>query len=118
MAEHNQRGKKGEQLALEFLQRKGYAILATNYRFQRAEIDLIARDGNELVMVEVKLRSSSQYGHPSEMVSERQQKQMIHAAEGYLIENEIDLDTRFDIIGIEWSNGNLEIEHIKEAFTP
>jgi len=68
MASHNDLGKKGEQLAAEFLISKGYKIVARNFRFQKAEVDIIARKNNVLAIIEVKTRSSSNFGDPQEFV--------------------------------------------------
>ena len=64
MAEHNELGKIGEELAVDFLTEKGYEILETNWTFQKAEVDIIAQKGNVLAIVEVKTRSSSDFGSP------------------------------------------------------
>ena len=112
------KGEFGEELAANFLVRNGYKILDRNYRFERAEIDLIAEDGNELVFVEVKARSSKTFGEPEDAVTEQKENQIRNAADGYLYEKNIDdRPCRFDIIAIEFRNGVLDIRHIKDAFT-
>lgn len=112
-------GKKGEQIAKEFLIEKGYEFLSANYRFQHLEIDLIFQDKDTLVIVEVKTRNTSEYGAPYEAVTRRKQGQLIKAANYYVLQEDIHHDTRFDIISILFSPDNsYEIEHIIDAFTP
>jgi len=118
MAEHNQKGKWGEDQAAEFLAKNGYEILERNYTFERAEIDIIAKKGIFLVIVEVKTRTTDQYGSYEELVTPRQQRQIINAAEGYIQTNDLDLETRFDVISIIIDKRPFEIEHIEEAFYP
>ena len=111
------RGSLGEKLAIDFLQKKGYRILQQNYRYERCEIDIIAENGDVLVFVEVKARTSAMYGEPVEAVTESKQNKIRKVAEGYLTEHEIqDTSCRFDIIAIKFLNGKTDIEHIEEAF--
>jgi putative endonuclease len=111
-------GEFGEKLAAQYLEKNGYRILEQNYRFERAEIDLIAEDGDELVFVEVKARSSKSFGEPEDAVTEQKENQIRSAAEGYLFENNIeDRTCRFDIIAVEFKNGIADIRHIKDAFS-
>ena len=118
MAEHNDIGKKGESLALKFLQKKGYEILETNWRFQKAEIDIIVRDKKELVIVEVKTRTSTEFENPKEAVTIGKQKNIVKAADAFIQERDIDLECRFDIVSVLILKNKTEIEHIKEAFYP
>lgn len=118
VAEHNLLGKKGEAIGLAFLKMKGYEILAMNWRYQRAEIDLIARINKELVIVEVKTRSSDEVESPKEAVTIAKQKRIVKAANAYIQENNIDLACRFDIISILLQQGETKIEHIEDAFYP
>ena len=110
-------GSSGELLAAEFLERLGFKILERNYRFERAEIDIVAGDGDELVFVEVKARTSESFGSPEDSITPQKEEQIRDAAEGYLLEHEID-DTicRFDVVAIEFVNGKPEIRHIRDAF--
>ena len=111
-------GRKGEELAVEHLQSIGYEILALNWFSHHLEIDIIARDGNELVIVEVKARGTDSYEHPSEAVSNKKIRFLVNAAEAYIIENNVNMDTRFDVISIVFYGRNFEIEHFKNAFYP
>lgn len=116
MAQHNQLGKEGERIALFFLKEAGYTIVATNWRHQKAEIDLIIRRNDNLIFVEVKTRSSIKYGHPAEFITLKKQTLMQDAAEAYLLEQQLALDIRFDVISIIGSSRQHTIEHIKNAF--
>jgi len=119
MSSFNRRkwGKAGEDLAARFLEQSGLKILERNFRFERGEIDLIAREGEELVFIEVKARQSNTFGAPEDAVTEKKQEQIHNVAEGYLFKNEIDdCPCRFDIVAIDYKNGNAEIRHIRDAF--
>ena len=117
MAEHNKLGKKGEQKAIAFLEDLGYTIVEVNWRKHKFEIDVIAKDKHELVFVEVKTRSTALFGLPEEAVTLKKQKHLIDGADYYLQENEIDLESRFDVISVI-INEEKEIKHIKNAFLP
>lgn len=111
------RGKAGEDLAANFLAKNGFTILARNYRFERAEIDIVAEEGEELVFIEVKTRRSNSFGAPEEAVTDEKQEQIRSAAEGYLYEHDIDNRLcRFDVVAIELRNGAAEIRHLRDAF--
>jgi putative endonuclease len=111
-------GEKGEKLAAEFLAGKGYNIVALNWHYKHKEIDILVYDGDWLVVVEVKLRSSDYYGDPSEFVTLRKQRYLIEAAEAYLDTIPGAPEVRFDVISILGTEGNYKIEHIPDAFTP
>ena len=116
MAEHNELGKKGEQLAVDFLLDKGYVIVEKNYRFQKAEIDIIAQKETVLAVVEVKTRSTNYFGNPEEFVNPKKIKLLTMAIDDYVIKNDLDVEVRFDIIAVLALNGKFEIEHIEDAF--
>lgn len=118
MADHNILGKEGEDLAVQFLKELGYEIVEENWQYKKFEIDVIAKDGNEMVFVEVKTRSTSFFGEPEEAVTNQKQKHLIEGADFYLNENEIDLESRFDVISIVLNNNKPQIKHIKSAFYP
>lgn len=118
MAKHNELGKKGEQIARKFLEQNGFEIIEMNWRHEKDEIDIIAKDGAELVIVEVKTRSTSYFGDPSEAVGKTKEAFMLRAAEAYLEIHDLNIDTRFDIISIVIENKAETIEHIKDAFYP
>ncbi|WP_417589432.1 YraN family protein [Owenweeksia hongkongensis] len=117
MADHNELGARGEDEAVNFLIKKGYRIKERNWRFAKAEIDIIAENDEWLVMVEVKTRSNDSFGSPEEFVSKAKQKHLIRAANRYLELFPTDKDTRFDIISIVIEPKFL-LEHIPEAFYP
>lgn len=116
MSEHIKTGEQGEALAQSFLTKLGYHILATNFRYEKSEIDIIAKENDTIVFVEVKTRSSMRFGLPEEAVTEKKQEKLMEGATFYLEENEIKSSFRFDIIAIYLYNGQSEIFHIKDAF--
>ncbi len=116
MAEHNELGKLGEELAVEFLQENGYLILETNWTFQKAEIDIIAQKENVLAVIEVKTRSSIDFGLPQDFVKPKKIQLLVKAVNEYVILNDLEVEVRFDIIAIYKENQKFNIEHIKEAF--
>lgn len=118
MAQHIDLGRKGELLAQKYLKEKGYSIIHTNWRFGKDEIDIVAMDGNELVIVEVKTRSTDLYGDPEESVDHNKEKYLIRATESYLVENELDVESRIDIISIILNDREQTIDHIVDAFYP
>ena len=118
MAEHNDLGQKGEELALAYLRKKGYKILETNWRHAKDEIDIIAKDKDELVIVEVKTRSSNYFGEPEVFVNRTKQKFLVRGANEYVIKKDIDDDTRFDIISVVIGKNQTKVHHIEDAFYP
>ena len=118
MAEHNDLGKMGEELAVNYLIGKGYEILERNWRNKHKEIDIVAKDGETLVIVEVKTRQSDGFGEPDMAVTRQKQKCLVYAANAYVFSKRLDLDIRFDIISIVFNQGNPKIDHIEDAFLP
>lgn len=116
MAQHNELGKKGEQLAVDFLVENSYDIVERNYRFDKAEVDIIAKKGDILAIVEVKTRSSLDFGNPQDFVKPKQIKNLVKAADEYVTENDLDVEVRFDIIAIVKENKTYNIEHLENAF--
>lgn len=116
MAAHNELGKIGEELAVDFLIEKGFEILETNWIFQKAEVDIIARKDNTLVVVEVKTRSSVEFGSPQDFVKPAKIKLLVKAVNEYVTSNDLDVEVRFDIIAIHVKGKEFEIEHLEEAF--
>lgn len=116
MADHNDLGKLGEELAVDFLQQNGYEILETNWVFQKAEIDIIAQKENILAVVEVKTRSSIEFGLPQDFVKPKKIQLLVKAVNEYVIANDLDVEVRFDIIAIHKDAEDFSIEHIEEAF--
>lgn len=118
MAKHNELGKQGEDIAVQYLTDKGYEILERNWRNIHKEVDIIAKDGQFLVFVEVKARRSNEYGEPDLAVTKRKQRMLIAAANAYITRNKLDVETRFDIISIIFKDGESVIDHIEDAFLP
>lgn len=116
MAEHNELGKLGEEMAAEYLRKNGYAILQTNWVFQKAEIDIIAQKGDVLAIIEVKTRSTIDFGLPQDFVKPKKIGLLVKAVNEYIIQNDVDAEARFDIISIYKQNGNYVVEHIEDAF--
>ncbi|WP_274474206.1 YraN family protein [Mangrovimonas aestuarii] len=116
MAEHNDLGKKGEQMAVDFLVDKGYSILERNYRYLKAEIDIIIQKDEVVCAVEVKTRSTSDFGNPQDFVKPKQIKLLVEALNHYILENDLDVEGRFDIIAILNNKKGTQIEHLEDAF--
>lgn len=116
MAEHNDLGKLGEELAVDFLEKNGYEILETNWVFDKAEIDIIAQKNGILAVVEVKTRSSIEFGLPQDFVKPKKIKLLLKAIDEYVVQNVLDLEVRFDIVAIHKENKDFVIEHIEDAF--
>ncbi|GAA4276648.1 YraN family protein [Aquimarina mytili] len=115
MAEHNTLGKKGEKLAVDFLLHKGYEILEKNYRYLKSEIDIIARTKDVIVVVEVKTRSTADFGDPQEFVKPKQIQSMVKAIDHYITDNDLDVEVRFDIVAIIENKRGTTIEHLEDA---
>ena len=115
MADHNELGKKGEKLAIDFLIKNDYKILEKNYRYLKAEVDIIAQKKDILAVVEVKTRSSDYFGNPQDFVNPKKIKLLLSAIDNYVIEKDLDVEVRFDIIAIIHKNNNTKIEHLEDA---
>jgi putative endonuclease len=116
MAEHNELGKLGEELAVEYLQKEGYEILETNWFFQKAEVDIIAKKDNILAIIEVKTRSSIDFGLPQEFVKPKKIQLLVKAVNEYIITKDLDVEVRFDIVSIHKTVKNFTIDHLIDAF--
>ncbi len=116
MAEHNELGNHGEALAIAELQRKGYIILEKNWRSQKAEIDIIARNSELVIAVEVKTRSSTAFGNPQDFVNPQKIKRLVNAMNHYVISNNLDVEVRFDIIAITKNRVHFKLDHLEAAF--
>ncbi|MFD0862857.1 YraN family protein [Sungkyunkwania multivorans] len=116
MAWHNEIGKIGEKMAAEHLQKQGYQILERNYIFDKAEVDIIAQKHDILVAVEVKLRSTTDFGNPQDFVSKKKIKLMVKATDHYVVENDLDVEVRFDIIAISVQGKKFSLQHLEDAF--
>lgn len=115
MATHNDTGLKGEKLAKEFLEADGYVILETNYRYKKAEIDIIALKDTILAIIEVKTRTSTYFGEPESFVNNKKIKLVVEAANAYIQSKDIDYEVSLDIVSVVIGNPN-KIDHIKNAY--
>jgi len=111
-------GKIGEDYACAELLKKGYRLIVKNYRWQRAEIDLIMQDGSEMIFIEVKTRNSIFFGAPYQAVTRSKQKQIIKAANAFIVESDFNGDARFDVISIVKNQNETAFQHIPNAFSP
>ncbi|MEZ4797973.1 MAG: YraN family protein [Flavobacteriaceae bacterium] len=116
MAQHNELGKKGEQLAVDYLIENNYDIIERNYRFDKAEVDIIAKKKEILAIIEVKTRSTSDFGDPQDFVKPKQIQRLVKAVDEYVVENNLDVEIRFDIISIVKTGTSYDIEHLENAF--
>jgi putative endonuclease len=116
MADHNDLGKVGEELAVEFLRKNGYEILETNWTFQKAEVDIIAQKENTLAIIEVKTRSSLNFGLPQDFVKPKKIQLLVKAVNEYVITNNLDVEVRFDIIAVHKEGKSFALEHLVDAF--
>ncbi|OGS70381.1 MAG: hypothetical protein A3F91_07895 [Flavobacteria bacterium RIFCSPLOWO2_12_FULL_35_11] len=116
MATHNELGELGEELAVEELKKNGYEIVERNWRYKKAEIDIIARKNDVLAIVEVKTRSSDYFGDPQDFVNSKKIKMLVEAVNEYVISKDLDVEVRFDIIAIIKNENKLTLEHLEDAF--
>lgn len=116
MAQHNELGRKGEDLAEAYLIENNYHIIQRNGVYDRNEIDIIASNQEFIVFVEVKTRSTSYWGNPEEAVSDTKIKRIVAAADYYLTKNDIDMPARFDIVAVVLNEEFIDIKHIEDAF--
>ena len=116
MAAHNELGKKGEQLAIDYLIKNEYQVLEVNYRFLKAEVDVIAQKENVLAVVEVKTRATDYFGDPQDFVNPKKIKLLLSAIDYYVIKKDLEVEVRFDIIAIIHKNNTTKIEHLEDAF--
>ncbi|MBQ8154542.1 MAG: YraN family protein [Prevotella sp.] len=117
MAEHNDLGRWGEQMAAEYLQHKGYQIIERDWKSGHRDLDIIALDGDTVVFVEVKTRSNRMFTDPVDAVGYQKIRNLQIAANHYVKYRQIDGDIRFDIVSVVGSVGEEpEIEHIVDAF--
>lgn len=116
---HNELGDWGEEFATLHLIKEGYTILDRNWYFQKAELDIICqKEEGVLVVVEVKTRNSDFFGDPHTFVSPGKIKNIIKAAHEYVISNDLDVEVRFDIIGVLKNKNQEALTHFEDAFYP
>lgn len=119
MAAHNELGQQGEKAALHYLIADGYEILETNFRLGKSEIDIIARQNEMLIFVEVKTRRSKVWGNPEDTISVKKMQLLMKAAYYYMEIIKHEWEIRFDVIGIVLpKNGHIVLTHFKDAFVP
>ncbi len=116
MAVHNDLGKKAEERAVLFLQKHGYKILERNWRFKKAEVDVIAQKKEVLAVIEVKTRSSNYFGNPQDFVNQKKIQLLVEAINEYVISKDLDVEVRFDIVAIVQNKNTTKIEHLEDAF--
>ena len=117
MAFHNELGKAGEQIAADYLKKKGYRIITRNWRYRKAEIDIIAEANGVLVVIEVKTRSSNHYGNPQDFISKEKIRLLVLATDAYITKKEITLQVRFDIVSVLIPpKKKVTIQHIEDGF--
>ncbi len=118
MAKHNELGRLGEDMAVEYLREKGYGVLERNWKVGDLEVDIIARVGETIVLVEVKTRSSDWMQRPEEAVDRRRRDRLCRAANAYVKGKRWNGDVRIDIIAIVLNERRKEINHIEDAVHP
>jgi putative endonuclease len=110
-------GKSGEDLACRELERRGYAIIARRYRRHRGELDIIARDGNTTVFVEVKTRQGREFGAGGEAVHQLKRRKIMQVALDYLVRHRLtERPCRFDVVSIDVDGGRAAIDVFQNAF--
>ncbi|GIZ07829.1 YraN family protein [Flavobacterium sp. UMI-01] len=116
MAAHNELGKLGEEMAVNFLKENGYVILDRNWRYLKAEIDIVCQLNNTLVVVEVKTRSSIEIGLPIDAINSKKIRLLTRAVDEYVCAKNLDMEVRFDVISIHKEKNSFVIEHLTDAF--
>jgi putative endonuclease len=109
-------GREGERLAAQYLEGLGMTILERNWRFGHKEIDLIAREGNDLVIVEVKTRTAPVRESPDQAIPREKRRSLVSAANAYVRFNRIPLDVRFDTVNVVFNRESVELTHVRDAF--
>lgn len=116
MGKHNEFGKEGEQIAVDFLVKKGYKVHCQNYRYLKSEIDIIAQKEEVLSIVEVRARSNDQIIPIADTITPKKIKLLVMGANQYITENNFNLEARFDVITILKNKKTFKIEHLESAF--
>lgn len=118
MAKHNALGKAGEDAAVAFLEQKGYSIRHRNWHKNHLELDIVAVKDGELIIVEVKTRTNTNYIEPQDAVNWQKIRHIVVAADAYIKHFCLDMPVRFDIVTVVGQPEKFHIEHIEEAFHP
>lgn len=116
MAKHNELGKLGEDIAAKHLLEKGFKILDRNWIYQKKELDIVAIKDEQLVVIEVKSRSTDYFEHPSEAITLTKIKFLVRATQAYVDQKEIEHEVRFDVISVIKKSEKFNVEHIEDAF--
>jgi len=118
MAQHNELGRLGENAVVKYLQDRGYTLLEQNWFYHKLEVDIIARNKEWIIFVEVKTRASDRWGNPEEAVSKSKMRNLVESADYYMKDKDLDLPARFDVAAVILGNGKCEIEYFEDAFFP
>ncbi len=118
MAKHNLLGQKGEDIAARYLEQKGYTVQDRNWHCGHKDLDLVVTKDDTIVFVEVKTRTSTDWGDPQDFIDDRKIRRIVNSADAYLRFNQVDMDVRFDIVSIVAESGEFKVEHIEQAFFP
>jgi putative endonuclease len=118
VAHHQKLGKEGEEYAQEFVKALGYKVLHTNWRYGKKELDIVTTKNDMLIVFEVKTRLGNYWEEPKDAVKIRKQKNIIEAADAYVIEYDLNLEVQFDVISLVHNGKGFELEHIPDAFYP
>jgi putative endonuclease len=116
MKNHIELGKAGEEFAVTYLEKIGYQILDRNWRWGREELDIVARDGNFIVIVEVKTRRSDRFADPGSCVNPKKQRIQARAAQAYIRYKRMLGEIRFDVIVIVMKYSEISVNHVRDAF--
>ena len=116
MSTHYELGMQGENLAVEHLIKHNFNILERNWRYKKAEIDILALKDDHLCVIEVKTRSTADFGNPQDFVKRKKIRLLVEAVDHYVIQHDLEVEVRFDIIAIIVKDGKTTIEHLKNAF--
>ena len=116
MAEHIDTGKKGENIAVVFLEQKGYQIIEKNWTNKKFELDIVAKKDNTLYVIEVKTRHSNYLGEPQEWVSKVKQQHLVKGANAYVLLHNLDIEVQFDIVTVILQGEKHLVYHIEDAF--
>ena len=111
-------GQEAEKLAADYYRNLGFQILQKNYRYRKAEVDLIVQKDNLLVVVEVKARSSTYFGDPQSFVSKKKIQLLVMATDAFIQQRDLAVEVRFDIISYTLERGEWKLEHLPNAFYP
>ena len=117
MARQQEVGKRGERLAIDYLEHKGYHVKEINWRFKKAEVDIIAEVNGIVVFLEVKTRSDDYYGSPDQAINKKKERLITSAAHAYIDQHQYEGPIRFDVISILLQEHKMaQIKHIEDAF--